>query len=214
MAFEYDAASRRYRDSASGRYVSSATISRFRDTMLDRSVARVDDLTKQLSDGSLSLTDWRTAMRAEIKQLHINEYLLGRGGVNRMTQSDWGRIGAECRKQYAYLDRFIGEIELGTLSEAQIAARARMYTAGGNMSFARGQERAWSIQLPAHPGDGSTPCLGWCRCHWSIRETVDGIAATWILGDAQHCEECAERADTWAPLWFDKQTGTQMEAAA
>lgn len=214
MAFQYDAAAKRYRDATTGKFVPKGTINRFRDDMIDQSMARIDDLTSRMLNGGLSLDDWRLAMRAEIKTTTIAEYLLGRGGRNAMTQSDWGKIGAELRKQYRYLERFAAEIHNGTLSDKEIAARARMYTAGANSSFGRGQASAWRVQLPAYPGDGSTQCKSYCRCSWVMSETDTEIMASWTLGGSKEkCPDCQRRARTWDPLVFDRMTGIQKVAA-
>lgn len=215
-AYRYETASRRFRDVETGRFVSRRTIDRARDEMLDRSMARVDALTTSMQSGQITRFDWWIAMRAEIKQVRIAEYLLARGGRNAMTQSDWGTIGAEIRRQYQYLDRFFAEISQGTVSESETAARARLYVAGSNASYADGQAATWNnVQFPARPGDGSTQCRQYCRCSWSLVETDDAIEATWRLGGSKEtCADCKERANAWAPLRFDKQSGALVEAAA
>jgi hypothetical protein len=130
-----------------------------------------------------------------------------------MTQSDWGKIGADLRKQYRYLDRFANEIALGQLSDKEIAARARMYTAGANSNFGRGQAAAWHVTLPAYPGDGSTQCKNYCRCSWVMSETETEIRASWRLGGSKEkCPDCRRRASTWNPLVFDRATGQQKAA--
>lgn len=211
--FRWDKSARRFRHGESGRFVSARTIDRVRDEMLDRSVARVDALTEAFTSGRMSRDAWWLAMRAEIKQVHIAEYLLARGGRNAMTQSDWGRIGRELRTQYAYLERFLAEIP--TLSEKEVAARARLYVAGANSAYSRGQASAWNnVRLPAHPGDGSTQCKRYCRCAWVMGETDEAITATWTLGGSREkCDDCKRRAREWAPIEFDRMTGQQKVAA-
>ena len=214
MAFQYDAGAKRYRNTSTGKFVGRTTIARIRDDMIDQSMARIDDLTARMLNGTISLDDWHLAMRAEIKQTTIAEYLLGRGGRNTMRPSDWGRIGAELRKQYRYLERFRTAIDLGQLSEKEVAARARLYTAGANASYGRGQAAAWQVTLPAYPGDGSTQCKNYCRCSWVMAETETEVRATWRLGGSKEkCPDCRRRASTWAPLVFDRATGTQKVAA-
>lgn len=215
MAGEYvwEEASRRFRG-PDGKFVSKATMQSLRDTMVDASVQRVTDLTGQLTRGEIDIDAWRTAMRAEVKQVHIIEYLIGRGGRAQMTPRDWGRIGAEVRKQYAYVERLIIERASGVVSDAELTARARMYPASATASHERAKGAQWNIRLPAQPGDGSTKCKSWCRCSWSIVERNGTIEATWELGGSKEtCEDCTRRANEWAPLRFDAGTGQQVEAA-
>lgn len=129
-----------------------------------------------------------------------------------MTQADWGRIGREVRTQYAYLERFLSE--LPQLSDEAITARARLYVAGANSGYSRGQAAAWNnVSLPAHPGDGSTICRRYCRCGWVMGETDEAITATWRLGGSQDkCDDCKRRAREWAPLRFDRKTGERLAA--
>jgi hypothetical protein len=213
MAYAYDREARRYRDTDTGRFVSQRTIDRTRDALIDRSRDRIGALTDRLHAGEVTLSDWRTAMRAEIKQIEVQQYLLGRGGRNVMTPRDWGRIGAEVRRQYRYLDRLVAEYQRGEISDAAFRSRARMYTSGSNAAFSRAQGEAWAIALPAHPGDGSTRCLGYCKCSWSITQTATEIHATWRLGGSREtCPDCVQRSHDWAPLRFDHVVGTLLTA--
>jgi hypothetical protein len=212
--FVWDEASRRFRG-ADGKFLGKATMQAIRDDAVDKSVERVTDLAGQLTRGEIEIDAWRTAMRAEVKQVHIIEYLVGRGGRSQMTPRDWGRIGAEVRKQYAYVERLIIERTAGTVSDAAFTARARMYPASATASHERANGARWNITLPAQPGDGGTQCLSWCRCSWDIRERNGAIEATWTLGGSREtCPDCQRRAQEWAPLRFDVATGQQMEAAA
>ena len=210
--FSWDKGARRFRHGESGRFVSQRTIDGVRDEILDRSMSRVDAITKAMLDGNMSRGDWLVAMRNEIKSVHIQEYLLSRGGRNAMTPADWGRIGREVRTQYNYLDRFAAE--LSTLSDEAVAARARLYTAGANTAYAEGQAAAWNnVRLPARPGDGSTRCKRYCRCSWIMGETEAAITARWTLGSSREkCDDCKRRAREWAPLSFDKGTGERIAA--
>lgn len=100
-----------------------------------------DFLASFVSDGTLSEAEWLRLMRQEIKEEYIRQYLIGRGGLPQMMPADWGSIGGMLKEQYhPYLQRFYGQ--LGELSEAQIAARAKMYVLSSREGFERGKERA------------------------------------------------------------------------
>ena len=60
---------------------------------------------------------WQTEMRSQIKQSYIDKYIAGRGGIEQMTQADWGSIGGMTADQYRYLDKFADEVAGGKLSE-------------------------------------------------------------------------------------------------
>lgn len=207
MAYSYDREARRFRDTETGRFVSKRTINATRDQIIDQSRERIGVLTDRLQVGDLTVSEWRVAMRAEIKVTEIQQYLMGRGGRHMMSPSDWGKVGSEVRRQYRYLDRLVANYERGDISDAVFRSRARIYTAGSNAGFARGQEAAWDIRLPAMPGDGSTRYGGFCRCYWDIVQTATEVQATWRLGGSREtCTDCVQRAGAWAPLRFSRET--------
>jgi hypothetical protein len=92
-------------------------------------------------------------MRKVIKDVYIAETMLGKGGRDKMTFADWGRIGNMVRRQYSFLARFAQDIKDGKLSPKQIAARARLYIRPALATLERGQLSAHGIsssllQLP------------------------------------------------------------------
>lgn len=204
MTFTYDPTLRRYRTAESGRFVRETTVRSIRQQIIDRATAEVDALTGKLAAGDLSVEDWTLQMRDLVKRTVIDQYLMGRGGRNAMSQRDWGRIGYLLRTQYTYLQGFATEVDAGSLTDAQIAARARLYVAATWNVFDRAVGSAWSIVFPAQPGEG-VRCKARCRCRWEVKTNKeDGtIEATWVLDSgAEHCEDCTRRAEQWAPLVF------------
>ena len=164
------------------------------------STAASDGLAAQVSTGQISVQTWTTQMRAAIKEAYTQQYVLARGGINNMTQADWGRLGGALREQYQYLDRFAQEITMGRLSPAQIQSRARLYMNSATQAFERGKAAGKGLVLPAYPGDGSTQCRTNCKCRWDIRETSGAYYCRWLLGVAEHCPDCVTNAGRWNPL--------------
>lgn len=185
----------------------------------------MDNLANQVYSGQISLGQWEENMKGLIKGLHASTAAIGKGGWDEMTQSDWGRVGAEVKKQYRYLHNFAENIaeNRDSISLKAIQARAHMYgdaaghTAGIMQAgeFSGGTTRnptEWA--LPWLPKDGSTECLVNCKCKW-ISDIVDQtkdwklVQFTWTLFPAEHCHDCVERsghaeifrvpADTYVP---------------
>jgi hypothetical protein len=157
-------------------FLSRDTVMRYvqQDIAASESAGRA--LARLVANGQLSPADWRAAMRAELRDEYIRQYLVGRGGRAQMTASDWGRVGGMLRDQYRYLDNFTEEIAAGRLSEAQIAARSGMYFNSSREAF----ERAQNI---AHKAAG----FGYVR--WVV------------MPMAEHCEDClAFQAQGWQPV--------------
>ena len=167
--------------------------------------ASVQFLSIRLRDGDINIQQWTLQMRETIKRTHIVNYIIARGGVKRMTQSDWGRLGWVLRDQYRYLDRFANTISGGNLTLGQIQARSALYINSARQSYERGKSQgARGISLPVYPGDGSTSCFTSCMCRWVIEEDETQFLCTWKLGEAEHCPDCVQRASLWNPLMIAK----------
>lgn len=197
----YDRTARRYRDLGSGRFLPRRDVVALRDAVVDAAGAEARSLAERAARGEITPDQFRSGMRVVVRNAHVAEYVFGRGGVNAMGPADFGRLGQTLRSQFAYLERFAFDLQVGKPSEAQAAARAQLYVNGGTLSFERGQAAAWGIgnQLPAMPADGGTPCLSNCRCRWDIKETEAAIEATWRLGAGESCDGCKARAARYAP---------------
>ena len=170
---------------------------------------QIDVLVVIGGDGTLQSTamfqQWVLEMRQQIKETYSNEYMLARGGRNNMTQADWGRVGAMVKRQYRYADGFARDIDAGKVSGGQIRTRARMYVDSATQAFERAKTESLGLPvLPAYPGDGQTVCRANCQCHWEIADVGDHWEATWQLGVAEHCPDCVQNAEQWAPLVVPK----------
>lgn len=203
-----------YRDTSTGRAISSARFSGWRDTYISGQETASRALTDRVAKGEITLGAWERGMRQIVKDTHGTLYAAAKGGYNNMTQSDWGRVGQEVRKQYEYLARFRAELAAGKLSPGQAAVRAAMYPGSGNQAWEKG--RAANVfdprLLPAYPGDGSTICRTNCRCRWEITETEEAYLCYWKLGAAEHCQDCVYRAGAWAPYTVPKVPGITLSA--
>lgn len=195
----WDDWSKRYR-APNGRFLSNAQMRDLRDTFTDAMEDRLASLADRLAKGDLTLQQWVVESRGTLRVLHIDLYVLGRGGRRMMTQADWGRVGAALRGQYEYLNGFAEDVAAGKLSAAQIVARARLYAGSGTTAYERGHGAAWRVTLPAYPGDGSTVCKTNCRCSWHLERENGAVLAYWRLSASEHCDDCLERAETWSPL--------------
>jgi hypothetical protein len=171
-----------------------------------------DSLASQVYNGNLSIGAWEEAMKSEIRALHVATGTIGKGGWDNMTQSDWGRIGAEVKQQYRFLHGFADTIaeKRDNISLAAIQARAHMYGEAGKATaaiteageFAGGTRRQPGRfkGLPWFPGDGSTKCLTNCRCRWDLIEidrtkTTKLIQCTWVVDEAaENCPDCIDRS--------------------
>lgn len=102
----------------------------------------VGEWAAQLTAGSREVGAWQEQMRGEIKREYIRQYLLGRGGLEKMTPQDWGSVGGQIADQYRYLDDFAVEVATGNLPEGTIRRRSEMYINSAREALERAKQRA------------------------------------------------------------------------
>lgn len=194
-----------YRNAETGKLISAKDAAAMRDALIDKQKTRIDGLTDKLVDGKISVQQWTLEARKAIKDTYVMEYAASKGGMANVTQAEWGELSGQLRKQYEYLNGMAADIAEGKLSPGQINARSKLYIEGASQVYERGKiESKDGPELPAYPGDGGTACRSNCRCHWQLDETETEWLATWVLDDAEHCEDCIAHASEWAPLRITK----------
>lgn len=114
--------------------------------------------------------------------------------VKGLSRAERAELQAQIAAQRPYLRGFADDIRQGNLTEEQIQRRAELYA--GPVRTTYSEARWFGAGLPAHPGDGGTACLAWCKCQWVQQD--DGYY--WMLGAAEHCGDCLGRAAQWAPF--------------
>lgn len=163
------------------------------------------ELTQRLISGNLTPVAWMREMERTVARAHTAAFIggtsdrlgvkPGSGLITARNLSKAERKGLETavQAQRPYLTRFASDVRRGGLSDAQIAARADLYAGPVRATYSKTR---WSdVKLPAHPADGGTACLAWCKCNWVQRD--DGFY--WTLGTAEHCGDCESHASEWSP---------------
>lgn len=183
--------------------------------------SEVDALAQKVFSGQISLGQWEEQMKATIKGLHASAGAIGKGGWEEMTQSDWGKVGAEVKKQYRYLHNFAETIaeKRDTISLKAIQARAHLYSESASHTanvihagdFVGTTRNPSPFALPWIPRDGTTECIMNCKCHWTLTvvdqsKTSKVVQAVWTLTPAEHCDTCIERNGYTVVLTVPKDT--------
>ena len=110
-----------------GRIVSPQQIAAQIGPLHDKTADRFAVLVKGYYDGQISIATLQLAMQSELKSIHTSMAALGVGGWSKATPALWGRTGADLKREYKYLARFMTAIENGKLSVKQAMERAKLY---------------------------------------------------------------------------------------
>lgn len=126
----------RFRDPASGRFVSRATVRGWIDQNILASQRRIHTASEDYRLARNSLDEWQTVMREEIKRTQIASEMLARGGRAQMTAADFGRVGQRVREQYRFLRDFARQLRDGSIrTDGTFLNRAKMYAAAARVAF-------------------------------------------------------------------------------
>jgi hypothetical protein len=135
MPHDYDAKLRVFVKRDTGKQVSRARVRGLIDDLTERVQRDAKNLAVKFESGSINLAEFEIGMRELLKSGHIIASSIGRGGLERMTLSDWGRVGSKIKWQYQYLARFARKIEQGRISKVLTANRAQLYASSLHISF-------------------------------------------------------------------------------
>ncbi len=125
----------RYRNGATGRFVARKDILGLLESQSNAVEARVGELTNAVMEGRISPVVWQEQMRTEVKRQVIQQTALGSGGFDQISQSAYGRAGADLRQLYAKISGTAADIADGKISMAQAQARANEYAGHGRSHF-------------------------------------------------------------------------------
>ena len=176
------------------------------DTLSDRFITALFpifiEISLRLADNELGVDGWVEEMRRQLLITNTAQYLLARGGIFNLNESDFVNLALINLNQFGFLQNFAEQIVEGLLTRSGFLNRTKLYTESSTNAYERGKAANRSgLDLPEYPADGSQICKARCRCHWDIRETDVQFEAYWTLDPAaQHCDSCLENSRRWSPF--------------
>lgn len=188
--FTWEKKNGRYRDNVSGRFIAEKRIieevTKFDGNQIG---PNIEAITKRMTDGRITVAEWQSQMKLELKNANIVNAQAGRGGRKAMTQADYGRQGGRLGFEYRKVDQFAADIvkRHGTdqeMSVAAINARAQLYANGPRTAMFDGM-------TAAKKGAGFTE-------------------ERRVLGATEHCAVCVGfAAEGWQPIGHFPEPGTR-----
>ena len=103
---------------------------------VDRIAKKIEKTTNQLLGNRISFEQWQRDMTIHVKNGHVIQARLGRGGKDNTFAIHYLDVATELRvNQYPRLRRFAKDIKDGRLTEKQILSRAKLYGLSTKSSF-------------------------------------------------------------------------------
>ncbi len=149
-----------------GKYIPQTRVTAALKRVETKSRDNIRGLSEGLQQGTIALPDWRAGMLREIKQVHLVNAAVAKGGWAQMTPTDFGRVGGKVGRQYKYLNNFAAEIQSGKQSVNGIPFRADLYGKAGHTTYEATQQ-----QTAQDAGKSEEKN---------------------VLGQADHCQDCLD----------------------
>jgi hypothetical protein len=144
-----------------------------------------------LRGGQTTVDDWQAGVAQDLLVHHYAAYMEA-SGSETVPANARARLNAIVAQQVDRLNGFADSLDGRDVTDAD-AARLNLYAEALKASYSMGS--TGNPDLPAYPGDGSTPCIGHCGCSWEEKSGK----WYWTRGKADSCAECVRRASAWAP---------------
>jgi hypothetical protein len=159
-------------------------------------------LTDALQAGTITPTEWEMEFEYALVRYQLAGAMAGLGTPD-LPDEMLTSVSDFITEQFGFLGDFTVEIA-ASVDEWQAGWNARAESYAGSIKQPYWTGEVKMLPLPAMPGDGTSQCVGNCRCSWSI-DVVDEAAGdydcTWVYGDTEdHCQTCKVREREWNPL--------------
>lgn len=171
--WSFDTNTARYRNSVTGRFLSQRDALQLTERSIAAASAEIESQVLSLAQGVTPLGVWQRQLATLLKQVHVGQFILGRGGIAHTTPADFLEVGRILKSEYRYLEGFGRDLAAGRLSVAQARARVRLYLAKSRLSFWAGQRQA-QLQGPTAsemrrllaPVEHCAECVAYARAGW------------------------------------------------
>jgi hypothetical protein len=136
--FTWAAQAGRFRDPATGRFVSESTVRSGVDALVQDSAGRMAGLARQLRAGELTTADWLAAQMQAIKDVNLAAAMAAKGGAAQMTPADYGQVGHDIRRQYEYARQMAADVLNGRQPlNGRLNVRASQYANNATIVYER-----------------------------------------------------------------------------
>lgn len=146
LFWKFDVKSGRYRYTDTGQFAPREAIMNLINGRVAIAKQEIGNITDNFTDGRISLKAWEKQIAEQLKFIHVQSAILGKGGIDKMQPEDWLKVARELKKQYYTgidestgkkfgLKQLVKEIKEGKVSSQQLKARLNLYANSGKLSY-------------------------------------------------------------------------------
>lgn len=161
---EFNAKAGRYRDAKSKRFISWRKVESLARKETLRTEKKLTKLYQAYKAGDLDQFQFESQFQQTLKEAYIVQSALGKGGVEQLNKSDYGKLGNLLKEQYARIERMSEGIRTETISDKQIQQRIRLYS--------------------------QSSLGGFYRSHTDLRDLLGYEGWRFLNPMAKHCQSC------------------------
>lgn len=209
----------RYRNTATGRFVSRDRILDLLDAQIRHAENRLGDIVTAMHEKTIAPGVGQTLMRDELRRLSLTNAALGKGGFDRLDFRDYGRAGRQLRDTYQRVSNLARDLEAGRVSLPQALNRVAGYVGEARRSFfetereaLRSTGKAYEERRRLNPAEHCRDCVRWASMSWRPMGELPAPGEQSACGS--HCRCNMERREVTPEMMRERMTARLERAMA
>lgn len=152
--------------------ITQKALDKLTELHIQDSTNQLEKLGKGLINNELTLLQWQLQSKEVLRELHLANMLLARGGKNNVTNVDYLAVGRTLKSEYKYFQQFARDVNRGysvndngqkiMLTQARFLDRLSKYALSSRVSYEKGIETNMSETGYTHSQrflNSSIPCI-------------------------------------------------------
>lgn len=171
--YTYSRPAARYRDTATGKFVSRARITSLLEQNVNHAEDRLSQLIQSVFSKEMAPGPAQVMIRDELRRLTLSNAALGKGGIDRLTWADYGRAGRQLRDSYQRMSNLVSDVEKGRATLPQALNRVQGYVLEARQQFFIAEREAlrqsggqFEERRRLHANESCADCMSYAGMGW------------------------------------------------
>lgn len=169
VTIKFNVKARRFVIAESGKFIKEATVLELLDNYRTQKMIEVDKAVSELIEKK-DYQQFLTTSGNAIKDLHFVNYVVGKGGIKALNNSDIEVINKQLRNELLLnfdpvtgssygLEELVTQLENDEISNAQFNARLKSYARGSRKSYWKGIDSRQDLEYVIRNLNGDNHCV-------------------------------------------------------